>query len=205
MTEPSSTQEAEYRAREQRFTAEAERHAARSRTVSNLRGLSFAVFIVSLLLSVFGKTSTLAGPLSLLGLVAFLLLVIWHSRVLVEEDLARRFARVNKDALARTTGRFSELSENGARFIDPSHPYSSDLDVFGPVSLFQRISVAHTRVGQETLAGYLNQASPAATVADSRMKAPRAPQRSAIIPVPILATRAVKLSSESRRPARPRL
>ena len=57
-----SDQEAEYRAREQRFSADAERHAARSRTVSNLRGLSFAVFIVSLLLSVFGKTNTLAGP-----------------------------------------------------------------------------------------------------------------------------------------------
>lgn len=164
MTEPSSTQEAEYRARDQRFTAQAEQHAARSRTLSNLRGLSFAVFIVSLLLSVFGKTSTLAGPVSLLGLVAFLLLVIWHSRVLADEDLARRFARVNKDALARTTGRFSELAENGARFVDSNHPYSSDLDVFGPVSLFQRISVAHTRVGQETLAGYLNQASPVTAV-----------------------------------------
>ena len=164
MTEPSSTQEAEYRAREQRFNAQAEQHAARSRTVSNLRGLSFAVFIVSLGLSVFDKSSALAGPVSLVGLVAFLLLVIWHSRVLVEEDLARRFARVNKDALARTTGRFAELAENGARFVDPSHPYSSDLDVFGPVSLFQRISVAHTRVGQETLASYLNQASSAATV-----------------------------------------
>ena len=164
MTEPSSTQEAEYRAREQRFNAQAEQHAARSRTVSNLRGLSFAVFIVSLGLSVFDKSSALAGPVSLVGLVAFLLLVIWHSRVLVEEDLARRFARVNKDALARTTGRFAELAENGARFVDPSHPYSSDLDVFGPVSLFQRISVAHTRVGQETLASYLNQAASAATV-----------------------------------------
>ncbi len=70
MTEPGSIQQAEYRAREQRFNAQAEQHAARSRTVSNLRGLSFAVFIVSLLLSVFGKSSALSGPVSLLGLVA---------------------------------------------------------------------------------------------------------------------------------------
>ena len=128
-----SGQEAEYRAREQRFNADAERHAARSRTVSNLRGLSFGVFIISLLLSVFGKTSVFAGPVSLGGLVAFLLLVVWHSRVLTEEDLARRFARVNRDALARTTGRFHELAENGARFVDAAHPYTSDLDVFGQI------------------------------------------------------------------------
>ena len=162
-------QEAEYRAREQRFNAEAERHSARSRTVSNLRGLSFAVFIVSLLLSVFGKTSGFAGPLSLLGLVGFLALVVWHSRVLAEEDLARRFARVNKDALARTTGRFSELAENGARFVDAAHPYTSDLDVFGPSSLFQRVSVAHTRVGQEKLAAFFSQTSPPAVVRERQV------------------------------------
>ena len=164
-----SEQEAEYRAREQRFNEGAERHAARSRTVSNLRGLSFAVFIVSLLLSVFGKTSALAGPLSLLGLLAFLALVVWHSRVLAEEDLARRFARVNKDALARTTGRFSELAEQGARFVDASHPYTSDLDVFGPSSLFQRVSVAHTRVGQEKLAAFFGRTSPASAVRERQV------------------------------------
>jgi len=164
LNEPASSQEAEYRAREQRFGAEAERHAARSRTVSNLRGLSFAVFIVSLLLSVFGKSGGVSGPISLVGLLAFLLLVVWHSRIIAEEDLARRFARVNRDALARTTGHFSELAENGARFVDASHPYSSDLDVFGPASLFQRISVAHTRVGQERLASYLREPSPPAQV-----------------------------------------
>ena len=165
----SGGQEAEYRAREQRFHTEAERHAARSRTVSNLRGLSFAVFIVSLLLSVFGKTSPLAGPVSLLGLLAFLALVVWHSRVIAEEDLARRFARVNKDALARTTGRFHELAENGARFVDGAHPYTSDLDVFGPNSLFQRISVAHTRVGQEKLAGFLSHTSLPSTVRERQV------------------------------------
>jgi len=164
-----SGQDAEYRAREQRFSAEAERHAARSRTVSNLRGLAFAVFIVSLLLSVFGKTSGLYGPISLAGLAAFLLLVVWHSRVLADEDLARRFARVNKDALARTTGRFSELSENGARFVDAAHPYSSDLDVFGPNSLFQRVSVAHTRVGQEKLSGFFAHTSPPSVVRERQV------------------------------------
>jgi hypothetical protein len=164
-----SGQEAEYRAREQRFHAEAERHAARSRTVSNLRGLSFAVFIVSLLLSVFGKTNTFAGPVSLVGLVAFLALVVWHARVLAEEDLARRFARVNRDALARTTGRFHELAENGARFVDGAHPYTSDLDVFGPNSLFQRVSVAHTRVGQEKLAGFFNHTAPPSVVRERQV------------------------------------
>jgi hypothetical protein len=158
------TQDAEYQAREKRFSAEAEAHASRSRTVSNLRGLAFAVFIVSLLLSVFGKSSGISGPLSIAALIAFLTLVVWHSRVLAEEDLARRFARVNRDALARITGRFAELAENGARFADPLHPYSDDLDVFGEGSLFQRVSVAHTRVGQEKLAAFFREPSDTAGI-----------------------------------------
>jgi len=160
----NSRQHQEYQAREQRFTAEAERHAARSRTVSNLRGLSFAVFIVSFLLSVFGKNDGVSGPLALAGLVAFLVLVVWHGRVIKEEDLARRFARVNRDALLRIDGHFSQLSETGAQFSDPKHPFSDDLDVFGPGSLFQRISVAHTRVGQQTLATFFREPADADTI-----------------------------------------
>ncbi len=166
---PPLAQEAEYGAREQRFNAEADRHAARSRSVSNLRGLAFAVFVVSLLLTIFGEKSVYYGPLTLLSLAAFMALVVWHSRIIAEEDLARRFARVNRDALARNTGRFAELAETGARFVDAAHPYTSDLDVFGQSSLFQRVSVAHTRVGQEKLAAFFNQPSPIAAVRERQI------------------------------------
>ena len=172
-TQAASSLEAEYGAREQRFNAQAERHAARSRTVSNLRGLAFAVFIVTLLLAIFGAQGRWFGPVSLLGFGAFFALVVWHSRVIAEEDLARRFARVNRDALARNTGRFAELAETGARFIDNAHPYTSDLDVFGKNSLFQRLSVAHTRFGQEKLAAFFNAPSPEQAVLE-RQSAVRA-------------------------------
>ncbi|HEY4106355.1 MAG TPA: hypothetical protein VGM44_20790, partial [Polyangiaceae bacterium] len=155
--EAQSAAEAEYRARQLRFDREAESHAARSRTLSNLRGLAFAIFIVSLLLGIFGKSGGIPGVVSLAGFIAFFALVIWHSRVLADEDLARRFARVNRDALLRISGKFAELGETGARFADPKHPYTDDLDVFGQGSLFQRVSVAHTRFGQEKLAEFFRE------------------------------------------------
>jgi hypothetical protein len=168
-SEQQSTAEAEYRARQQRFDAEAESHAARSRTVSNLRGLAFAIFIVSLLLGIFGKSGAVSGIVSLSGFVAFFALVIWHSRVLADEDLARRFARVNRDALFRISGRFAELAETGARFADAKHPYTDDLDVFGQGSLFQRVSVAHTRFGQEKLAEFFRAPAAADRIRDRQI------------------------------------
>jgi len=164
------TLEHEYQTRETRFQREAEHHAGRSRTISNLRGLSFAVFIVALLISVFGKNSgSIAGPVSIAGFIAFMALLVHHSRVLADEDLARRFARVNRDALLRIGGRFAELSENGASFQDPKHPYTDDLDVFGPGSLFQRVSVAHTRVGQEKLAAFFREPANAALIRERQI------------------------------------
>jgi hypothetical protein len=43
----------------------------------------------------------------------------------------------------------------GAEFLDPHHPYASDLDLFGPGSLFQLINTAQTQSGRATLAAWL--------------------------------------------------
>jgi hypothetical protein len=45
--------------------------------------------------------------------------------------------------------------ETGERFLDASHPYSRDLDVFGAGSLFEFLCAARTHAGQETLAKWL--------------------------------------------------
>ena len=144
-----------YNARVVRFAAQASALAARSRLVSNLRGLAFGVAAVAGLFAAFGSRHALAGGIAAVGAVAFLLLVAWHARVIEAEDDARRWERVNRDALARASGEWRKLPEDGRRFRDAKHAYAEDLDVFGPASLFQRLSVAHTRFGQQALARYL--------------------------------------------------
>lgn len=47
---------------------------------------------------------------------------------------------------------------NGAYFKDADHDYTSDMDVFGPHSLFQYINRCATGVGNKALAGWLSQA-----------------------------------------------
>jgi hypothetical protein len=144
-----------YDGRRAKFTAEAEERGARSRLVSNLRGLSFGVLVIAGLFALFDKNTNVTLPLALLGLLAFGVLIFHHARVIAAEEDARRFARVNADAKARVGGHWRELPEDGARFVDANHPYTADLDVFGRGSLFQRISVAHTRFGQDALAAFL--------------------------------------------------
>jgi hypothetical protein len=143
-----------YRARIARFEAEADRFGARSRLVSNLRGLTFGIAVIAALFAVFGSAPAIASSISVVAALAFASLVVIHLRVINAEDDARRWARVNHEALARCTGGWRQLPADGKSFSDPAHPYTDDLDVFGPASLFQRMSVAHTRHGQQTLAEF---------------------------------------------------
>jgi hypothetical protein len=59
-------------------------------------------------------------------------------------------------ALARLDGRWAGTGgEPGDRFLDDVHLYARDLDLFGAASLFELLSSARTRIGEETLAAWL--------------------------------------------------
>ncbi|HSC86567.1 MAG TPA: DNA mismatch repair protein MutS [Polyangiaceae bacterium] len=148
-----------YREGQARHGAEAEAFAKRSNRIGNLRGLSFATFVVAL-----GYLLARGGSVALavagLGLLAFLALVSRHGRVIEQEEHARRLELVNAAGEARVDGRAASLPETGSAYLDPAHPYASDLDLAGRGSLFQRISVAHTRYGKTTLGGWLSAFAP---------------------------------------------
>ncbi|HVW25136.1 MAG TPA: DNA mismatch repair protein MutS [Polyangiaceae bacterium] len=171
--EPSpGTTEQLYSEREQRFERFASELGRKSRLVSNLRGLSFGTAAIALLVAVFGGQPA-GGPVAAVAAVVFVVLIVWHSRVIAQEDDALRLARVNLDARARVIGEWHDLPDDGARFATDAHPYATDLDLFGKGSVYQRINVAHTRFGQDAVARFLsNIAEPAAIRA--RQEAARA-------------------------------
>lgn len=51
--------------------------------------------------------------------------------------------------------RWTDSGETGDRFEDSHHVYAADLDLFGKGSLFQLLSTARTRMGEDTLAQWL--------------------------------------------------
>jgi hypothetical protein len=144
-----------YETRLARARAEAERLTALSHRVSNFRGLAFAVAAGGALTLALGRSPLVSVTVGFLGILAFAALVVVHGRVLDRESAAARRAAVSADALARATEAWKSLPQDGRRFAGRDHPYADDLDLFGPSSLFQRISVTHTRFGEDALAGML--------------------------------------------------
>jgi hypothetical protein len=92
----------------------------------------------------------LAAPVA-----AFAGLAVYHSQILRVRELAQRGVAFYERALARVEDRWAGSGETGERFNDPHHVYAADLDLFGKGSLFQLLSTARTRMGEDTLAAWL--------------------------------------------------
>jgi hypothetical protein len=92
----------------------------------------------------------LAAPVA-----AFVGIAAYHSRILRARELAERAAAFYERGLARVEDRWVADGETGERFDDPHHVYAADLDLFGKGSLFQLLSTARTRMGEDTLAQWL--------------------------------------------------
>jgi hypothetical protein len=87
--------------------------------------------------------------------IVFLWLLRQHDRVLRARDHARRAIRLYEHGLARIEDRWIDIGEPGDRFRDDTHVYANDLDLFGRGSLFQLLSRARTRSGEDLLASWL--------------------------------------------------
>ena len=100
----------------------------------------------------------------------FGVLVIVHSRVLRRKDRAEAALRFHERGLGRLDGTWTKAPQDGARFRTTDHPYTDDLDIFGPASLFQRIDATETQFGEERLAALLSRTDASGWPADVRAR-----------------------------------
>jgi hypothetical protein len=94
------------------------------------------------------------------AVAAFIALAIWHEAVLRAMARANAAVAFYRDGIARIEDRWMRDEPGGDRFRNADHPYADDLDVFGPRSLFQLLSLCRTPIGEARLAGWLLQGSP---------------------------------------------
>jgi hypothetical protein len=120
-----------------------------------------AIFGTAALLLVFAVRGTLSGWWLLFPIAAFIPLLKRHDRIIRARQAAARLAAFYERGIARLEDRWTGTGDTGERFVDDAHLYAADLDLFGPGSLFELLSLARTRAGGQTLASWLKQpASP---------------------------------------------
>lgn len=107
----------------------------------------------------------LVGGIIFLGLFGFL--VNYHFKVKRKLQVAATYQWLNE-----SEDRFLKDStayyEDGNEFLDTKHPYSFDIDLFGPHSLFQHLNRTSTVIGSEKLAISLLQTQSKKSLQDSQ-------------------------------------
>jgi len=86
-----------------------------------------------------------------LGSMIFLFFVRRHVDLKEQRDHYQRIKSYADFELSFLSGK-SKTTDSGAEFIDATHPYSSDLDIFGENSVFQYLNRTKSRWGKEMLA-----------------------------------------------------
>jgi MutS domain V len=115
-----------------------------------------AVFAVILILCWTIAKSGKPGLVWLMAaVIAFIVLVVVHRRILRAKNLAERGMALYSRGLARLEDRWSGAGDSGEEFNRPDHLYAEDLDLFGAGSLFQLLCCARSRAGKECLADWL--------------------------------------------------
>jgi hypothetical protein len=144
---------AEYQARLEDRRRASELDHKQFRRIGNAR-LAAGLAAVVLAFFVFGEVWISVWWL-LLPLAVFGALMIVHARVVERMERSKRAIQYYERGVARLEDHWMGLGDSGERFRDPAHVYAEDLDLFGKGSLFQLLSTARTRAGEDTLAGWL--------------------------------------------------
>ena len=143
-----------YQARVQKFAQQAQALKSKYNRYSMVRLLSFfagaGLFIFLLSLGAVWATG-----FAIIFLLLFGRFIKWHINIQKQQIHQEYLSRINQHELEAIQGNYQAF-ESGKNFIDPDHPYTVDLDIFGEHSFFQCINRCATSIGHQRLAEYLN-------------------------------------------------
>jgi hypothetical protein len=143
----------EYGRRASAAQVRVDRLASRYRNL--FRGRTFALVVIVALAWLAEKERLLPLLLSL-PVIVFIGAVFEKNRALRAWLQALRVVRFYERRIANVSGLWAGTGEPGTRYLHEGHPYARDLDVFGQGSLFERLHVEGTPLGEQRLAAWLS-------------------------------------------------
>jgi hypothetical protein len=126
---------------------------SRQRVLGYWRLAAVAAAVVLVWLALSGPRLTILWVL--MPVAGFVALLAAHAKLTRQLEKKRRAASFFERGLARLDGTWPGTGSTGDAYLDLSHPYAQDLDLFGIGSLFELLSTARTSAGERTLARWL--------------------------------------------------
>lgn len=103
-------------------------------------------------------------PLLLIALAIFIVVFVMHERVLRRLRINAQRKGFYERGLTRLDGRWPGTGRTGEQFLEASHPYARDIDLFGRGSVFELLCTARTSAGEQRLASWLLAGAPVSEI-----------------------------------------
>jgi hypothetical protein len=136
-----------------KFSSLSNEYARKNTQYSIIRLVWFVVWMLLIYLSTFYSIPIVVFTI-IGGLLVFVVLVVLHNKILKKKNAFEIKRDINQFELKALDHDYSNF-EDGTDFIDESHYYTHDLDIFGPYSLFQFLNRSFSPQGRQALANRL--------------------------------------------------
>lgn len=144
-----------YKNKIKHFQSDLQKLEEQSRFISNLRlAISLGGIGIGIYLYAGGQNFGAYGVFIVTSLF-FAVLVSRHQSLRKQKAYSEAMLKINKESEARFSDAWTLFPDTGSEFIEESHPYAVDLDIFGKRSLFQLVNTTSTFLGREKLKNLL--------------------------------------------------
>ena len=150
------TAKQKYEIRKKNYSRLLQKQKKVERNISNLRLVVFAAAIGDMIFAYATQNYIVFAAILTMLVLIFIYLVIHHERLISRMKYTNLIVDINDSSLKRLNGEWNKFDDKGEDFVDDSHNYSGDLDIFGKNSLFQCINTAKTFIGRELLRDLLS-------------------------------------------------
>lgn len=130
-----------------------------SKFLKRLSYLRLSIFIISLAVLIYLASFQLFTVFFVIlpvSIVLFGITITHYNKTAYLRDHTSFLKKINEDEILRGNCNLDSF-DKGKRFINAQHAYTSDLDIFGPHSIFQLVNRTTTESGKILLAKWLSQ------------------------------------------------
>lgn len=124
--------------------------------------LRLSIFVISAILLIYLFSYGLITPVYFvfpLSILCFNAALKYHDKIAYLKRHTAFLKKINEAEILRENANL-EGFDSGDKFIDPEHPYTSDLDIFGQHSIFQLVNRTTTESGTLRLSEWLSRPAP---------------------------------------------
>jgi|26BtaG_2_1085354.scaffolds.fasta_scaffold00209_12 DNA mismatch repair ATPase MutS len=120
--------------------------------------LRLVIFIISSIVLIYLFSHRLFIPFAIVlpfSIVFFAWAITRHNKLAYNQKHTSFLKKINESETLRDECNLEEF-DTGGKFIDPNHPYTSDLDIFGQHSIFQLVNRTTTESGSILLSQWFS-------------------------------------------------